>query len=153
MPYKKLTERHTTPCTVYLLHFSEPFHHARHYIGVTTNGRSVDDRLEEHRTGRGAKLTRAAAAAGVGMFIARVWWGVPRYTERLLKNKGGAAKLCPVCQGLKTAGAAYGGRRTGRRRDCGDIPVPGSARVYGEGRGPGEGDANLPNVHADGRVP
>ena len=39
--------------TVYLLHFATPFKHARHYVGYTTD---LEQRIEEHRTGRGARL-------------------------------------------------------------------------------------------------
>ena len=38
---------------VYLVHFSEPYRHARHYTGWTVD---LDARLAEHRAGRGARL-------------------------------------------------------------------------------------------------
>jgi hypothetical protein len=38
---------------VYLLHFSEPYQHARHYTGWTHD---LDARLQLHRAGRGARL-------------------------------------------------------------------------------------------------
>lgn len=79
---------------VYLLHFSEPYEHARHYIGFTTD---LAKRLEEHQRGRsGAKLTEAAAAAGVRFQVVRTWAG-DRNLERRLKKRRSAVRFCPVC--------------------------------------------------------
>ena len=39
---------------VYLLHFDQPYKHARHYVGWTA--RNVKRRLAEHEAGRGARL-------------------------------------------------------------------------------------------------
>lgn len=85
--------------TVYLLHFSEPFGHAQHYIGVTGSLQEVPRRLGEHRSGKGAVLCKHATDAGISLTVARVWVEVPRYTEIKLKNQGGARRLCPICQG------------------------------------------------------
>jgi len=38
---------------VYLLHFERSYRHARHYIGFTQN---LEQRLEQHRAGRGSPL-------------------------------------------------------------------------------------------------
>ena len=38
---------------VYLLHFERSYRHARHYIGFTQN---LEQRLAEHRAGRGSPL-------------------------------------------------------------------------------------------------
>src|SRR6476661_2336108 len=55
----------TTPPTgaemVYLLHFSKPYKHARHYLGSADD---VSARLELHRKGQGARLTQVAVDAG-----------------------------------------------------------------------------------------
>jgi len=50
--------------TVYLLHFNEPYKHARHYVGWTA--RNVKRRLAEHEDGRGARLLAVVRAAGPG---------------------------------------------------------------------------------------
>jgi hypothetical protein len=46
--------------TVYLIHFDEPYKHARHYVGSAV---SLDARLEEHRRGSGSRLMAVIAAA------------------------------------------------------------------------------------------
>lgn len=83
--------------TVYLLHFSKPFGHARHYIGVVRT-ESVEERLDRHRAGRGAKLTGYAASAGVDLIIARIWPNASFGLETKLKARGGASRLCPICK-------------------------------------------------------
>ena len=85
-------------CTVYLIHFSRPYRHAQHYIGMCRDGR-VEQRLEEHRKGQGARICKQAVEEGIELVLARVWNNVPRYYEQKLKNRGGAAPLCPVCKG------------------------------------------------------
>lgn len=79
--------------TVYLLHFDEPFGHARHYLGWARN---LDARLAHHKRGTGANLLRHVAAAGIHWRLARTWRG-DRHLERRLKNRGGASRICPIC--------------------------------------------------------
>lgn len=82
---------------VYLLHFDSPVNDhrpARHYLGTA---RDLHERLRQHRTGRGAKITAACADRGIGMSLARVWRG-GRTLERRLKNRKNAPKLCPICR-------------------------------------------------------
>lgn len=79
--------------TVYLLHFDQPYGHARHYLGWTLD---LDARLAEHAAGRGARLLAVAQAAGVTWQLARTWQG-GRARERQLKNQGGASRRCPLC--------------------------------------------------------
>lgn len=83
--------------TVYLLHFAEPFGHARHYLGWAGPG-NLHARLAHHTAGTGANLLRHVAKAGIGWELARTWAG-DRHTERRLKNWGGHGRLCPVCLG------------------------------------------------------
>jgi hypothetical protein len=85
------------PGTVYLLHFTTPFRHAKHYVGWT--GRGLESRLEYHRSGRGSRLIRALMLDGGDFVIARLWEGQTRAFERGLHNRGGKARLCPVCKG------------------------------------------------------
>ena len=80
---------------IYLLHFDRPFGHARHYTGWTGD---LPGRLRDHKNGQGSNLCRKAAAAGVGWTLVSVVPG-DKNEERRLKNLGGAAKRCPVCQG------------------------------------------------------
>ena len=79
--------------TVYLLHFDEPYKHARHYVGWATN---VKRRLAEHEAGRGARLLAVVRDAGIGWQLARLWPG-SRARERQIKRQGGHARQCPLC--------------------------------------------------------
>lgn len=85
----------STPGTIYLLHFDEPYVHARHYLGWTA-GDDVAARLAEHAAGRGARLLAVVASAGIGWRLARTWPGT-RARERQLKRKGGMSRRCPLC--------------------------------------------------------
>jgi predicted GIY-YIG superfamily endonuclease len=78
---------------IYLLHFSEPYKQARHYLGSSDN---VPERIKDHMSGRGARLTAVAASKGIGMELVRVWDG-DRNEERRLKNQKNAPQLCPIC--------------------------------------------------------
>lgn len=78
---------------VYLLHFDQPYRHARHYIGCT---RDLTARLAAHAKGQGARLLAVVRAAGIGWRLARTWPG-GRDRERQLKRQGGAARHCPLC--------------------------------------------------------
>jgi predicted GIY-YIG superfamily endonuclease len=89
---------------VYLLHFSEPYQHAQHYAGWTAD---LDARVAEHQNGTGAKLTSAAARAGVTFAVAVTWPGT-RDDEGRLKKPRGSGKtgsrtslraVCPTCGG------------------------------------------------------
>ncbi len=79
--------------TIYLLHFDQPYKHARHYVGWTTD---LAQRLDEHRQGRGARLIAVITAAGIGFTLARTTTG-GRADERLIKRFGGATRYCPLC--------------------------------------------------------
>lgn len=82
--------------TVYLLHFDEPFGHATHYLGFAEPDR-LADRLEHHRRGTGSNLCKHVARAGIGWQLSRLWEDGSRTEERRLKNRGGKARLCPLC--------------------------------------------------------
>ena len=85
--------------TVYLLHFDRPYKHAAHYCGYTKQ--DIEDRLEEHANGTGARLTQVIRAAGIGFQLARVWRGQGRKFERRLKNTKSVRDYCPLCAGEK----------------------------------------------------
>lgn len=80
---------------MYLLHFSGPYKHAKHYLGwaVDPVPRAVD-----HWNGRGARLVRIVRDAGLTFMIARTWPGVTKQFERDKKVRG-LSRLCPVCAG------------------------------------------------------
>ena len=84
---------------VYLLHFERPIspkHTCQHYLGYADD---IERRIEEHRNGRGARLTAVAKERGIGFRVVRVWEGADRQFERSLKNRKNAPKLCPCCGG------------------------------------------------------
>ena len=63
---------------IYLLHFSHSYRHARHYLGYTEN---LEQRLAQHRAGRGSPLIAAAIADGIELELAATWPG-DRHDER-----------------------------------------------------------------------
>lgn len=79
--------------TVYLLHFDQPYRHARHYCGWTSD---LTARLAAHADGRGARLIAVITEAGIGFKLARTWDG-GRTRERQIKRQGGLSRCCPMC--------------------------------------------------------
>jgi predicted GIY-YIG superfamily endonuclease len=79
---------------LYLVHFAEPYRHARHYTGWTAD---LDARLKLHRADGGARLLEVIAHAGIEWTLARTWEG-SRARERQLKRQGGASRRCPICR-------------------------------------------------------
>lgn len=84
-----------TPGVVYLLCFSEPLHHARHYLGWTND---LAARLRCHAKGDRKKcvLTHVIATKGITFKLVRTWRG-PISEEKRLKRRKNNAKLCPAC--------------------------------------------------------
>lgn len=80
---------------VYLLHFQPAFRHAQHYAGYTGRG-EAEARLAEHRSGRGAVITKHAVQAGCELTLARTWEDVPRKFETWIKGRS-LKPLCPIC--------------------------------------------------------
>lgn len=84
--------------TVYLIHFETPFKHARHYLGYTSL--ALEERINRHRSNRGAKLLIAVSSAGIKWNVVRTWVG-GRELETQLKRRKNAPTLCPICTGRK----------------------------------------------------
>lgn len=80
--------------SVYILHFSQPLAHARHYVGYSS---APEARLREHIKTQRQPLVRAALQAGITLTLARVFPGADRNFERRLKNRKHTARYCPVC--------------------------------------------------------
>lgn len=78
---------------IYLIHFETSIHHARHYLGFTTDLRA---RLKKHRKGNGARLMSVVKKKDIEWRCVRTWIG-PRRLERKLKNQHNGPRLCPVC--------------------------------------------------------
>jgi predicted GIY-YIG superfamily endonuclease len=81
--------------TIYLLHFSEPYKHARHYLGWTSG--PLEHRLAGHAAGRGARLLAVVRSANITWSLARTRPG-SRTRERSLKRRGGSSRHCPMCE-------------------------------------------------------
>jgi predicted GIY-YIG superfamily endonuclease len=83
----------------YLIHLDQrlgsdhPRGGAGHYLGQTTN---LANRLETHRSGKGARILAAANDRGIGYSVTRTWPG-GREVERRLKAQHNGPKLCPRC--------------------------------------------------------
>lgn len=113
--------------TIYLIHLDEPYRHARHYLGWTTD---LDARLEAHQAGRGARLMEVVKAAGITWHLARTWPG-SRDRERAIKNRHEAPRLCPECSPIprpvsagRSAGQAGPGRPAAAARPLQPRPAP-----------------------------
>lgn len=79
---------------VYLVHIWGGYRHAGHYTGYAHD---IDERITEHRASRGARLLQVVNTAGIEWEVVRVWMGAGRKWERILKGRGGARRMCPVC--------------------------------------------------------
>jgi predicted GIY-YIG superfamily endonuclease len=97
--------------TIYLLHFARPYRHARHYLGFAED---LEQRLAQHRAGRGARLVQVVLGAGIGFEVARTWEGDRRLERRLKNQRNAPARLCPICRGEPPDRQA----RTNTRRDA-----------------------------------
>ncbi|WP_017654853.1 GIY-YIG nuclease family protein [Fortiea contorta] len=81
---------------VYLLHFNKPINPnrpAQHYLGFT---KDLDERIREHRKGKGARLTQVATQRGISFKVAEVWKG-DRCLEKQLKRQKNSRRFCPIC--------------------------------------------------------
>ncbi|WP_185845949.1 hypothetical protein [Kibdelosporangium aridum] len=77
---------------IYLLHFDRPYKHARHYLGWTTD---LENRLQQHASGHGARLVQVIQDAGITWTLSRTWTGGRNRERQLKQNRG--ARLCPEC--------------------------------------------------------
>jgi predicted GIY-YIG superfamily endonuclease len=82
---------------IYLLHFERAYHHAKHYIGSTSD---LETRLADHRNGQVARLLQVINDAGISWSVVRTWKG-SRLVERKIKQRKQAPDLCPICAGEK----------------------------------------------------
>ena len=89
--------------SVYLLHFDPSYQHAAHYIGYCHDD-TPERRLEQHLSGRGSPLVKAAVAAGSKVHVAHFFQGASRTFERKLKNWGSAKKMVPRLRNMQQAG-------------------------------------------------
>ena len=83
---------------VYLLHFSTPYKHAKHYIGFT---KDLESRIQRHLGGDGARLIEVIVKEGITFVVARTWKSKTRGFERRLKNLKNTPRFCPICKEVK----------------------------------------------------
>lgn len=76
---------------IYILQFDPQMHHARYYVGWCEDGR-LDERLTEHKKGRGAKITRAAVEKGIQLALVATLPG-DRTRERAIKRQKNTPRL------------------------------------------------------------
>ena len=85
---------------IYLIHLDRPFQEkVSHYIGYTD--REVEQRLQDHKNGRGARLLNAVNKAKISYIVVRIWEDVDKYFERKLKKQKNSKRFCPVCNPQK----------------------------------------------------
>jgi predicted GIY-YIG superfamily endonuclease len=82
---------------VYTLHFWPPLRHAKHYTGSTPRSR-LAERLFEHATGTGARITQVQVERGGYWVLAQTEPG-GYFRERQLKQHG-ATRRCQVCKAI-----------------------------------------------------
>lgn len=80
---------------IYILHFDEPYYHARHYVGFCEEG-NLDQRLSQHRGGQGSPLMLAVESAGIRWSVALTAPG-GRDFERTIKRAKKTSRYCPLC--------------------------------------------------------
>jgi hypothetical protein len=83
--------------TVYVLHITPAFGHAKHYVGFCEEA-DPSRRLNRHLAGRGSPLIKAAVAAGCRIDLVHTIPQADRNYERSLKKRGGASRWCPACR-------------------------------------------------------
>lgn len=95
--------QHITMGQVYIIHFSQRLsNRARHYVGFVYGDSLADvkHRFREHVTGQknGAKIIKAALAAGISLKITRIYHAVDMDIEKRIKRQKNTWKHCPVCR-------------------------------------------------------
>ena len=86
---------------VYVAHLDPPYKHAAHYTGFSAHtpwGPGLPGRLQAHSEGRGSRLMQVQHEAGGTFRIGRLYQGVTRDRETVIKESS-AAKYCLICHG------------------------------------------------------
>ncbi|WP_377481929.1 MAG: hypothetical protein P2A85_29465 (plasmid) [Microcoleus anatoxicus] len=106
----------------YLIHWqpaignlNHPKGTASHYLGSTK--KPVGDRLKEHKSKVGARITKAAVEQGRELVLVKTWHG-GRTRERKLKKLHNNRLLCPICN----PNAGYK-RHKSRTRKSGGVAI------------------------------
>ena len=108
---------------IYMLHFDQPYRHARHYVGWTDD---LLDRLDTHARGHGARLVAVIWHAGIGFTLVRICEGTrrPNAPSRTRAARSGTARPAPP------------GRATATGRRCPPTSPPAPTSTSPEGGNP-----------------
>ena len=82
---------------VYLICFDKKYKHAKHYIGFVDNNDGLENRIDMHKKGQGARLLQVLNENGIDYKVVRIWKEGDRNFERKLKNLSHSKELCPCC--------------------------------------------------------
>ncbi len=82
---------------IYILHFDDAYHKAKHYVGFCEE-HNLDKRIQTHFDGNGSPLVHAAISSGIEVTVARTFPGGTRDQERWIKNQKGTPHFCPKCK-------------------------------------------------------
>lgn len=77
---------------VYIIKIDPPLCHAKYYVGWCKEG-EVIRRWSDHECGRGAKICRAAIAAGHRLELVAYLPNASRHDERAIKNRKNTPKF------------------------------------------------------------
>jgi hypothetical protein len=86
------------PLLIYLVHFTVPYKHAKHYIGSTLPD-CLERRMHTHISGNGSRLMKAVVQADIGFEVVRTWRGTYSFEHWLKAKKNTPRQLCPACRG------------------------------------------------------
>lgn len=96
---KPAPRRGAKVCGLFLLHFDEPYAHARHYLGYAKRDVAAYARdVVEGRVLPPHELVGAVQAAGIGISVAWAWPGLDRADRDRLRAQGGLSRHCPTCR-------------------------------------------------------
>lgn len=80
---------------IFLLHFTKPYHHCRHYLGCS----KMDyNQWIISQVSAGGGVLPAAYEAGVGLELAYEWPDGDMRLMRMIKRQNNAARYCPICK-------------------------------------------------------
>lgn len=79
---------------IYIIHFDRPYVHARHYVGWAKH---VGRRMQQHESGKGARLLEVCNQAGIKYEVVFTIPGT-RSDERRIKRTKEIALVCPLCR-------------------------------------------------------
>lgn len=82
---------------IYIIHFDQPFHHARHYVGYCQEG-GLTTRIDQHRSGTGSVLLRHLNEVGITWRVVNLIHGGDRVMERTIKRTNHVNRWCPFCR-------------------------------------------------------